>query len=108
MNPNTDTNYLTNSLVAAKGFAKKVVEKMQQGVERKPWGRYQSDYGPVAEAAKAAGAQPASVVAAAGLDVLTDATRRHVWNYTNMHRIMGDVGQYAAPRLGLESPWREP
>jgi hypothetical protein len=103
MNPNTDTNYLTNSLVAAKQFAKQVVGKMQQGVERKPWGRYQSDYGATGTNLKTAVQNPSGTVAAAGLDVLTNATRRHVWNYTNMHRMMGDVGQYVGPRLGLES-----
>jgi hypothetical protein len=36
-------------------------------------------------------------------DVLTDATRRDIWKYTNMHRIMSDVGQRVGPRLGLES-----
>ena len=103
MNPNTDTNYLTNSLVAAKQFVKQVVSKMERGVERKPWGRYQSEYGPVSTTISSAGQDPSGVVASGTLDVLTDATRRHVWNYTNLHRMMGDVGQYVGPRLGLES-----
>lgn len=103
MNPNIDTNYLTNSLVAAKQFVKQVVGKMERGVERKPWGRYQSEYGPVSTTISSAGQDPAGVIASGALDVLTDATRRHVWNYTNLHRVVGDVGQYVGPRLGLES-----
>ena len=43
------------------------------------------------------------VVAGVPADVLTNATRRDIWKYTNMHRLMSDVGQHVGPRLGLES-----
>jgi len=103
MNVNTDTNYLTNSLVAAKQFAGRVLNRMGQGIERTPWGTYKSNYGAASNVAKQVIKDPATAVAATGLDALTNATRRHTWNYTNMHRMMGDVGQYVGPRLGLES-----
>jgi hypothetical protein len=117
MNPNIDTNYLTNSLAKAQQFVKQTVSKMQSGIERKPWGSYQSEYGAVSPVVKQAVkqtptiteggtkyTQPSDVAAAAGLDVLTNASRRDIWRYTNMHRLMGDVGQHVAPRLGLDSP----
>jgi hypothetical protein len=44
------------------------------------------------------------VAAAATLDLLTNETRKDVWRFTNMHRIVGDVGQYVGPRLGLDTP----
>jgi hypothetical protein len=81
---------------------------MQEGIERKPWGKYSSAYGSVKEAATAttdAGRMgPAGVTAAAALDALTNETRKDVWRFTNMHRMVGDVGQYVGPRLGLDSP----
>ena len=135
MNPNVNTNYLTNSLAKAQQFAQQAVSKLQTGIERTPWNYYKSNIGPTGEvlreqvksAAAAANVKrtqgvypsgsyssvgskekfnvPTATPVAAGLaaDVLTNATRRDVWHYTNMHRLMGDVGQYAAPRLGLDS-----
>lgn len=110
MNVNTTLNYLTNSAQAAQRFAGDVLKGMQSNIERKPWGRYSSQYGSVGETARQAvqtGGQTAGasdVAAAAVLDVMTNETRKGVWRYTNMHRMVGDVGQYVAPRLGLDSP----
>jgi len=139
MNPNVNTNYLTNSLAKAQQFAQQAVSKLQTGIERTPWNYYKSNIGPTGEvlreqirnAVAAANVKrtqgvypsgsyssvankekvnvpfnvPTAAPIAPGLaaDVLTNATRRDVWHYTNMHRLMGDVGQYAAPRLGLDS-----
>jgi len=135
MNVNTDTNYLTNSLVAAKQFVKKAVSSLQTNIERTPWGSYKSEVG---SAANVIGEQLKNVTSAVNVkrtqgvypsgkyssvsskktfnvptglpvapsiaaDVLTDATRKNIWHYTNMNRMMGDVGQYVGPRLGLES-----
>lgn len=115
MNPNTNPNYLTNSLQTAQRFAGQVLRKMESGISRKPWGRYATEYGPVRETVKQvvvptttesgtyrAGA--ADVIGAAALDALTNETRKDVWRFTNMHRMVGDVGQYVGPRIGLESP----
>jgi hypothetical protein len=117
MNPNVDTNYLTNSLSQAQQFIKQTVGKMQENIARKPWGSYQSEYGAAGPVASKAVKQtptiteegikhttPSDVAAAAGLDVMTNASRRDLWHYTNMHRLMGDVGQHVGPRLGLDSP----
>lgn len=110
MNVNTTLNYLTNSAQAVQRFAGEVISNAQAGIQRKPWGKYASDYGPVGgtirTAVKTSGqVMGASDVAASTiLDALTDETRKGVWHYTNMHRMVGDVGQYVAPRLGLESP----
>ena len=108
MNPNTTLNHLTNSAQAVQRFAGQVVNKMQEGIERKPWGRYSSAYGSVKEAATTVTDSgrmgPAGVTAAAALDALTNETRKDVWRFTNMHRMVGDVGQYVGPRLGLDSP----
>jgi hypothetical protein len=136
MNPNIDTNYLTNSLSKAQQFAQQAVSRLQTGIERKPWGSYQSNIGATA---KVVGEQLKNVTAAAGVkqaqgvypsgkyssvssgeefsvptgtpvvagvaaDVLTNASRRDIWRYTNMHRLMSDVGQHVGPRLGLSSP----
>ena len=139
MNPNVNTNYLTNSLAKAQQFAQQAVSKLQTGIERTPWNYYKSNIGPTGEvlreqirnAVAAANVKrtqgvypsgsyssvankekvnvpfnvPTAAPIAPGLaaDVLTNATRKDVWHYTNMHRLMGDVGQYAAPRLGLDS-----
>jgi hypothetical protein len=112
MNPNTNPNYLTNSLQSVQRFAGQVLQKTQEGISRKPWGRYATEYGPVRETIKQT-VQPessalkmgaADVAAAATLDALTNETRKDVWRFTNMHRIVGDVGQYVGPRLGLDSP----
>jgi hypothetical protein len=139
MNPNIDTNYLTNSLAKAQQFAQQAVSKLQSSIERTPWNYYKSNIGPTGEvlsdqvrnAAAATNVKrtqgvypsgsyssvgnkekvnvpfnvPTATPVAAGLaaDVLTNATRKDVWHYTNMHRLMSDVGQHVGPRLGLES-----
>lgn len=102
MNQNTNTNYLTNSLTAARQFAQNVAANLRGAVERKPWGAYKSWYGPVAQTASEKGT-PADFVASAGADILTNATRQQVWKYTNLNRVMSDVGQRVSPKLGLES-----
>lgn len=94
-------NYLTNSLEAAKKFAKSYVANIQSGVKRKPWGFYQSEYGSAKEYIKQTIKNPAETAAAATLDVLTNATRRDIWKYTNVHRMLGETGQYVGPRLGV-------
>jgi len=103
MDVNPTSNYLTNSVAAAQRFAGQVMSKIQEGIERKPWGQYKSAYGPVRETVTQAISDPAKAVAAATLDALTNETRKDVWHYTNMHRMIGDVGQYVGPRLGLDS-----
>lgn len=109
MNVNTTLNYLTNSAQAAQRFAGEVFTKLEGAVQRKPWGRYATAYGPVREAVKnvatgsSAGYGPADVAASAVLDAMTNETRKDVWRFTNMHRMVGDVGQFVGPRLGLES-----
>jgi hypothetical protein len=135
MNPNTNTNYLTNSLTSAQQFVKQAASKLQSSVERRPWGYYQSTQGTASELVgeqlknvkaaatvkKTQGVYPSGsyssvgnkqefnvpsatpVVAGVPADVLTNATRRDIWKYTNMHRLMSDVGQHVGPRLGLES-----
>jgi hypothetical protein len=112
VNVNTTLNYLTNSAQAAQRFAGEVFSKAQKNIQRKPWGRYASEYGPVRETIGAAVSQPvgsvrstaSDVAASAMLDAMTNETRKDVWRFTNMHRMVGDVGQYVAPRLGLDSP----
>jgi hypothetical protein len=135
MNPNTNTNYLTNSLSKAQQFVGQAVAKLESSVQRTPWGYYQSTQGATsglveeqlknvkaaAAVKKTQGVYPsgsyssvggrqefnaptaAPVISNAPADVLTNATRRDVWKYTNMHRLMSDVGQHVGPRLGLES-----
>jgi len=135
MNPNTNPNYLTNSLTKAQQFVGQAVSKLQGSIERRPWGYYQSTQGTTSELVgeqlknvkaaasvkKTQGVYPSGsysslgskqefnvpsatpVVAGVPADVLTNATRRDIWKYTNMHRLMSDVGQYVGPRLGLES-----
>ena len=136
MNPNTNTNYLTNSLAKAQQFVGQAVAKLESSVQRKPWGSYQSTQGATsgligeqlknvkaaASVKKTQGVYPSGSYSSVGskqefdipsvtpvaagmpADVLTNATRRDVWRYTNMHRLMSDVGQHVGPRLGLESP----
>lgn len=103
MNVDINSNYLTNSFAAAKRFAGDVLSRLHSSIEQKPWGSYKSGYGSVPEAVRYVSRAPADIVAATGLDVLTNATRQKVWKYTNLHRVMGDVGQRVAPKLGLES-----
>ena len=109
MNVNTTLNYLTNSAQAAQRFAGEVFTKLEGAVQRKPWGRYATAYGPVRETVKnvatgsSAGYGPADVAASAVLDAMTNETRKDVWRFTNVHRMVGDVGQFVGPRLGLES-----
>ena len=63
MDVNSTSNYLTNSVVAAQRFAGQVMSKMQEGIERKPWGQYKSAYGPVRETVTQAIKDPAKTVA---------------------------------------------
>jgi len=114
MDVNPTSNYLTNSVAAAQRFAGQVMSKMQEEVKRTDWGQYKSKYGPLRETVKKAIVPPlakgtyrsdaADIAASAALDALTNETRKDVWHYTNMHRMISDVGQYAGPRLGLDSP----
>lgn len=135
MNPNTNPNYLTNSLAKAQQFVEQAVAGLEKSVQRKPWGSYQSAQGTTSEligqqlenvkaaaaVKKTQGVYPsgryssvgskqefgiptaAPVVTGVPADVLTNATRKDIWRYTNMHRLMSDVGQRVGPRLGLES-----
>ena len=110
MNVNTTLNYLTNSAQAVQRFAGEAISKTQAGIQRKPWGKYASSYGPTSETIRSAvkgqgqGMGASDVAASTVLDALTNETRKDVWRFTNMHRMVGDVGQYVAPRLGLDSP----
>ena len=108
MNVNTTLNYLTNSAQAVQRFAGEAISKTQSEIQRKPWGKYASAYGPTSEtirsAVKGQGMGASDVAASTVLDALTNETRKDVWRFTNMHRMVGDVGQYVAPRLGLDSP----
>lgn len=110
MNVNTTLNYLTNSAQAVQRFAGEALSKTQSGIQRKPWGKYASAYGPTSETIRSAvkgqgqGMGATDVAASTVLDALTNETRKDVWRFTNMHRMVGDVGQYVAPRLGLDSP----
>ena len=137
MNPNTNTNYLTNSLAKAQQFVGQAVAKVQSNIERTPWGYYKNTQGSTsrlvgeqlknvkaaAEVKQTQGVYPSGsyssvtpgkrqefkaptttpIIANIPADVLTNTTRRDIWKYTNMHRLMSDVGQYVGPRLGLES-----
>jgi hypothetical protein len=136
MNPNTNTNYLTNSLATVHQVVKQAVAKLEGTIQRKPWGSYQSTQGATsglieeqlrnvraaASVKKAQGVYPSGsyssvgskqefgvpsatpVVSGVPADVLTNATRKDIWRYTNMHRLMSEAGQHVGPRLGLESP----
>jgi hypothetical protein len=49
MNIDTNTNYLTNSLAKAQEFVKQTVNKLEEGINRTPWGAYTSDLGSIKE-----------------------------------------------------------
>jgi len=104
MNVDTNSNYITNSIAAAKQFAKTTARRLHRNIEPTPWGQYKSAYGPMQVGdIPSIKTDPSAFVAATTLDALTNATRRNVWAATNMHRLVGSVGQKVAPKLGLGS-----
>lgn len=110
MNQDTNANYLTNSLSAAKQFVQRVASNLSRTIEQKPWGAYKSDLGPfeqtvkhVAQNPQYVTQHPSEVASAAIGDVLTNATRQQIWKYTNLHRVVNDTSQRVSSKLGLES-----
>jgi hypothetical protein len=115
VNVNTTLNYLTNSAQAVQRFAGEVIGKTDNQVFNVNRGANTPALtGPTSETIRSVVKEPsqgmgvADVAASAVLDAMTNETRKDVWRFTNMHRMAGDVGQYVAPRLGLDSPscWR--
>jgi len=82
VNVNTTLNYLTNSAQAVQRFAGEALSKAQSGIQRKPWGKYASSYGPTSEtirsAVKGQGMGASDVAASTVLDALTNETRKDV------------------------------
>ena len=71
MNPNTNTNYLTNSLAKAQQFAGKVASELRSSIYQSKYG-YGSNEGSVLTSAQNIGKEPAKVAATAVGDVLTN------------------------------------
>lgn len=115
MNQDTNQNYLTNSLKAAKAFAGRYATKLQEAATRAPWGQYKSDLGSVKEYTKEAvvdqkgnrigikPAVPSTVAAGATLDALNNETRQKVSRFTNLPLQVARVTQDLAATTGLES-----
>jgi len=101
MNVNTDTNYLTNSLVAAKQFAGNVATALRENLYQSKYG-YGSKGGSVLGNIKNIAVDPAKSVATAVGDVLTNQTQRQVWKYTNVPRVAAEVGERIARSSGVD------
>jgi chaperonin cofactor prefoldin len=101
MNPNTNTNYLTNSLAKAQQFAGKVASELRSSIYQSKYG-YGSNEGSVLTSAQNIGKEPAKVAATAVGDVLTNKSLSSVWKYTNVPRMAGELGKTVAQKAGLD------
>jgi len=101
MNPNIDTNYLTNSLAKAQQFAGKVASELRSGLYQSKYG-YGSNQGSVFGSAQNIAKEPAKVAATAVGDVLTNKSLGSVWKYTNVPRMAGEVGKAVSQAAGLD------
>jgi hypothetical protein len=101
MNPNTNPNYLTNSLAKAQQFAGKVASELRSSIYQSKYG-YGSNEGSVLTSAQNIGKEPAKVAATAVGDVLTNKSLSSVWKYTNVPRMAGELGKTVAQKAGLD------
>ena len=101
MNPNVNTNYLTNSLAKAQQFAGKVASELRSGLYQSKYG-YGSNQGGVIGSVQNIAKEPAKVAATAVGDVLTNKSLSSVWKYTNVPRMAGEVGKAVAQAAGLD------
>jgi hypothetical protein len=101
MNPNTNSNYLTNSLAKAQQFVGKVASELRSSIYQSKYG-YGSNEGSVLTSAQNIGKEPAKVAAAAVGDVLTNKSLSSVWKYTNVPRMAGELGKTVAQKAGLD------
>ena len=101
MNPNTNTNYLTNSLAKAQQFAGKVASELRSSIYQSKYG-YGSNEGSVLTSTQNLGKEPAKVAATAVGDVLTNKSLSSVWKYTNVPRMAGELGKTVAQKAGLD------
>ena len=101
MNPNTNTNYLTNSLAKAQQFVGKVASELRSSIYQSKYG-YGSSEGSVLTSAQNLGKEPAKVAATAVGDILTNKSLSSVWKYTNVPRMAGELGKTVAQKAGLD------
>jgi len=101
MNPNIDTNYLTNSLSKAQQFVGKVASELRSTIYQSKYG-YGSGEGSVIGSVKNIGKEPAKVTATAVGDVLTNKSLSSVWKYTNAPRMAGEIGKAVSQAAGLD------
>lgn len=101
MNPNTNTNYLTNSLAKAQQFAGKVASELRSSIYQSKYG-YGFSEGSVLTSTQNLGKEPAKVAATAVGDVLTNKSLSSVWKYTNVPRMAGELGKTVAQKAGLD------
>lgn len=101
MNPNTNTNYLTNSLAAAQKFAGNVAASLRENLYQSKYG-YGTKSGSVLGQLKNVITEPAKTAAAALGDVLTDQSQRQVWKYTNIPRMAREAGTSVAQAAGMD------
>ena len=101
MNPNTNTNYLTNSLAKAQQFVGQVASELRSSIYQSKYG-YGSSEGSVLTSAQNIGKEPAKVAATAVGDVLTNKSLSSVWKYTNVPRMAGELGKTVAQKAGLD------
>lgn len=100
MNPDTNNNYLTNSLAGAKAFARDMAASLRKILFASKYG-YGSKQSAV-ESVKNVASAPAEAAAAAVGDVLTDSTRRQVWKATSVPRMAGSVATTVARKVGMD------
>ena len=101
MNPNTNPNYLTNSLSSTRQFLSDAARELRAGIYQSKYG-YGSKLGNVAQVAQTSVKDPAKAVATAVADVLTNRTLSDVWKYTNVPRMAGEVGKKVAQLANVD------
>jgi hypothetical protein len=101
MNPNTNTNYLTNSLAHVQQFAGKIASELRSNIYQSKYG-YGSNQGSVLGTVQNVIKEPAKVAATAIGDVLTNKSLSSVWKYTNVPRMAGELGKSIAQAAGVD------
>jgi len=101
MNVNTVTNYLTNSLASVQKFVHSAADELRSSIYQSKYG-FGSKSGSVLSSLKDIASNPQKVAATAVGDLLTDASLKNVWKYTNVPRMAGDLGKRVAETVGMD------
>jgi len=101
MNLDPNKNYLTNSLANIQKFVHAAADELRSSIYQSKYG-FGASSGSVLSSLKDVVSNPQKVAASAVGDILTDASLKNVWKYTNVTRMAGDLGKKVSEASGMD------